>query len=455
MIEGRVNGQHLELSFDVVVSDSVKYLTIKFICDDSWNGAKRKAIFTLGADSYAVVLDKDNPECTDENTCIVPFEVIRVPGFTVGLIGTEGDKVITTLPCFVPVLKSGELDGAEPKGPTPDQYAQIIDICAAAQQVAASVRADADNGLFKGEKGDKGDKGEKGPEGIKGDRGPEGKQGPVGPTGPQGEKGEKGDTGEKGDKGDNGLDGNVDYSLVANTLKGKKSGESVSISDVSPLEHNLSVKVENSESLMISGKNLFNVHSMTNLGTSIKKNGITATILENGGVRVTGTPEDNTIATSITFLGSKGIILPAGIYSAEPEGIVSGAKIQCFVQARDINGSHLANFNKEAITIAQKFYMDRFLVYIDKGVTEAIDETFYPCIEKNDKCTGYEPYVEPITYSVNADGTVHGVKSSCFGMTFLADTEGAVIEVEYNRDINKALAQLEAALINFGGAEVE
>ena len=451
MIEGRVNGQHLELSFDVVVSDSVKYLTIKFICDDSWNGAKRKAIFTLGADSYAVVLDKDNPECTDENTCIVPFEVIRVPGFTVGLIGTEGDKVITTLPCFVPVLKSGELDGAEPKGPTPDQYAQIIDICAAAQQVAASVRADADNGLFKGEKGDKGDKGEKGPEGIKGDRGPEGKQGPVGPTGPQGEKGEKGDTGEKGDKGDNGLDGNVDYSLVANTLKGKKSGESVSISDVSPLEHNLSVKVENSESLMVSGKNLFNVHSMTNLGTSIKRNGITATILENGGVRVTGTPEDNTIATSITFLGSKGIILPAGIYSAEPEGIVSGAKIQCFVQARDINGSHLANFNKEAITIAQKFYMDRFLVYIDKGVTEAIDETFYPCIEKNDKCTGYEPYVEPITYSVNADGTVDGVKSIYPTTVLFTDTEGATIEAEYNKDINKAFCELQNAIINLGG----
>ena len=451
MIEGRVNGQHLELSFDVVVSDSVKYLTIKFICDDSWNGAKRKAIFTLGADSYAVVLDKDNPECTDENTCIVPFEVIRVPGFTVGLIGTEGDKVITTLPCFVPVLKSGELDGAEPKGPTPDQYAQIIDICAAAQQVAASVRVDADNGLFKGEKGDKGDKGEKGPEGIKGDRGPEGKQGPVGPKGPQGEKGEKGDIGEKGDKGDNGLDGNVDYSLVANTLKGKKSGESVSISDVSPLEHNLSVKVENSESLMVSGKNLFNVHSMTNLGTSIKRNGITATILENGGVRVTGTPEDNTIATSITFLGSKGIILPAGIYSAEPEGIVSGAKIQCFVQARDINGNHLANFNKEAITIAQKFYMDRFLVYIDKGVTEAIDETFYPCIEKNDKCTGYEPYVEPITYSVNADGTVDGVKSIYPTTVLFTDTEGATIEAEYNKDINKAFCELQNAIINLGG----
>ena len=243
----------------------------------------------------------------------------------------------------------------------------------------------------------------------------------------------------------------ADYTLVSNALKGNKSGESVSISDVSPLEHNLSVKVENSESLMISGKNLFNVHSMTKLGTSIKRNGVTATILENGGVRVTGTPEDNTIATSITFLGSKGIILPAGIYSAEPEGIVSGAKIQCFVQARDINGSHLANFNKEAITIAQKFHMDRFLVYIDKGVTEAIDETFYPCIEKNDKCTGYEPYVEPITYSVNADGTVDGVKS-IYPTTFLfTDTEGATIEAEYNKDINKAFCELQNAIINLGG----
>ena len=450
MITVNIIGQEITVVSDTVVSDSAKYLTAEFICSEDWKGYFKKAIFANGGETYAVVLEEGN-SLFDDKKCYVPFEVIKYPGFEISVVGNYEDSVITTAPKFIPVIKSGELDGAEPKDPTPDQYAQIIDICAAAQQVAASVRVDADNGLFKGEKGDKGDKGEKGPEGIKGDRGPEGKQGPVGPKGPQGEKGEKGDIGEKGDKGDNGLDGNVDYSLVANTLKGKKSGESVSISDVSPLEHNLSVKVENSESLMVSGKNLFNVHSMTNLGTSIKRNGITATILENGGVRVTGTPEDNTIATSITFLGSKGIILPAGIYSAEPEGIVSGAKIQCFVQARDINGNHLANFNKEAITIAQKFYMDRFLVYIDKGVTEAIDETFYPCIEKNDKCTGYEPYVEPITYSVNADGTVDGVKSIYPTTVLFTDTEGATIEAEYNKDINKAFCELQNAIINLGG----
>lgn len=108
-----------------------------------------------------------------------------------------------------------------------------------------------------GEKGEKGNVGERGLPGAKGDRG---LQGPQGPRGLQGEKGEKGDTGAtgmQGEKGERGLDGtngrdgkDADVSLLANALKGTASGAAVSMTDVSPLGHEIGVK--------LASKNLLN-----------------------------------------------------------------------------------------------------------------------------------------------------------------------------------------------------
>ena len=65
--------------------------------------------------------------------------------------------------------------------------------------------------------------------------------------------------GEKGDKGDKGDPGVVDYSLVANALKGSVSGSVVSMTDVSPLEHNIGVKLA-SKNLFDTNSNFYNVY---------------------------------------------------------------------------------------------------------------------------------------------------------------------------------------------------
>lgn len=65
--------------------------------------------------------------------------------------------------------------------------------------------------------------------------------------------------------------------------------------------------------------------------------------------------------------------------------------------------------------------------------------------------TDYEPYIEPKTYLINADGTVEGVTSIYPTTTITSDTEGVVFDVEYNRDINKAFAELHNAIISLGG----
>ena len=52
----------------------------------------------------------------------------------------------------------------------------------------------------------------------------------------------------------------------------------------------------------------------------------------------------------------------------------------------------------------------------------------------------------PTEYTPNADGTVNGVTSLYPNTTLMTDTEGVIIDCEYNRDINKAFAALEAAI---------
>ncbi len=59
-------------------------------------------------------------------------------------------------------------------------------------------------------------------------------------VGPQGQQGEKGEVGPQGPVGPQGA---VDYSLVANAIKGFESGKVICLKDVSPLEHEMMVQL--------------------------------------------------------------------------------------------------------------------------------------------------------------------------------------------------------------------
>lgn len=70
---------------------------------------------------------------------------------------------------------------------------QVQEIMESTKDIAQSVRDDANNGKFKGDKGDKGDTGPIGPKGEQGIQGIQGEQGPIGPQGSQGEQGPPGE----------------------------------------------------------------------------------------------------------------------------------------------------------------------------------------------------------------------------------------------------------------------
>lgn len=71
-------------------------------------------------------------------------------------------------------------------------------------------------------------------------------------------------------------------------------------------------------------------------------------------------------------------------------------------------------------------------------------------IELGTTVTSYESYQEQ-SYTPTADGTVSGVKSLYPTTTLMTDTEGVIIDAEYNRDINKAFAELQQAILSMGG----
>ena len=69
-----------------------------------------------------------------------------------------------------------------------------------------------------------------------------------------------------------------------------------------------------------------------------------------------------------------------------------------------------------------------------------------PQLKIGTTATEYEPYKEPIEYSDGED-----IKSIYPSTTLMTDTEGAIMTVEYNRDINAAFAELLQRISSLGG----
>jgi hypothetical protein len=68
-----------------------------------------------------------------------------------------------------------------------------------------------------------------------------------------------------------------------------------------------------------------------------------------------------------------------------------------------------------------------------------------PQIEVGNKSTDYEPY-NGTEYIPTSDGVVSGVASISPNMTIMTDTEGVIVECEYNKDTNKVVQKLADAL---------
>lgn len=229
----------------MVTSGSVNVYLVQFAFSTDWDELDKTAVFRAGDTKISVVLDATN-------RCQIPWEVLENRGrpLEAGVYGTKnGTVVLPTIWATLGTIKEGTSPGENTQPPTPDVYSQILAAASKAEQIAQSVRDDADSGAFDGPPGASpyigengnwwiGDKdtgvysGGEAPEiGSNGNwyiggkdtgvsaTGPAGKDGAPGPQGDPGPQGAPGAQGPQGDTGPQGPQGPAGIGLPAVTAE--------------------------------------------------------------------------------------------------------------------------------------------------------------------------------------------------------------------------------------------
>ena len=253
----------------------------------------------------------------------------------------------------------------------------------------------------------------------------------------------------KGEKGDKGED--VNYNLVSNALKGAASGEIVTLTDVSPVEHTMKARVH--------GKNLIDMSTVKGInGESIVLDGDNVVLKNFGGVMGYGCK----FANIPLYVGKTYTFSVASVSS-------TGPTFGWLVAYKD--GTTKTETNSKVLTTTISKEVKHVNFYVAFGDLATIQDITIakPMCELGDKATAYSPWLNPTTvtltrcgasetdnpqtYTPNADGTVDNVTSLYPTTVLTTDTEGVVIDVEYNKDANKVIDEL-IALVGVGSSFV-
>ena len=136
----KVVNQRLYLEPPETAEGTREYLKAEFSFSEEWDGTV-KTDFFRGADGNTCSQLLENDACT------VPAEALAVHGRVgVSVSGVLGDTVITTDIKSFTILAT--LSGGTPSDPEPTVWQQILDKVNETQQIAQSVRDDADAGKF-------------------------------------------------------------------------------------------------------------------------------------------------------------------------------------------------------------------------------------------------------------------------------------------------------------------
>ena len=249
MMKFLVKQQKIEaLDREVIASDQIAFVSVKFVFDGAWKTLHKVVQFTQCEETYNLVLGIDG------TTCLLPAE-LHPGAVKMSLFGydAESDTTLraTTVPVTLHIRPSGFVaDGDTPIPPTLDLYTQLLkklDEKAAGLQngkdgfspkvkaeqmefgvVITIVDADGETSamLHHGANGEKGTDGKSAYQ-IAVEQGYQGSEsdwlsslkGNKGEKGDPGNRGLQGVPGEKGEKGDAGVAGKDGFSPIANVVK--------------------------------------------------------------------------------------------------------------------------------------------------------------------------------------------------------------------------------------------
>lgn len=189
----------------------------------------------------------------------------------------------------------------------------------------------------------------------------------------KGEKGDKGDKGEKGDKGDTGgISEEYATSTFSNALKGSANGDVISMDDVSPIEHNIKVRVH--------GKNILSLLNEPD----IKGTYWSWLIAPNGeNVTLSITDKDTSVDVSKIYLGFSG-----NGYDATDQAlwlVTNGVITRTQYSTNKLKYISIYADDKQSAINA---LLERFNIQVELGAT----------------ATEYTPYIDPSTVTLKRYG---------------------------------------------------
>ena len=413
MIELIVKGTGIYGKLGSKITSGTVGRRVKFIFDDPWDTLLKTAVFTCNEVTKTCYLEEDE--------CVLPWEVVAHENVghcvSIGVCGLRGEEVVfPTIYTNIGELLKGATTEYTPSTPhTPDLAEQMIVIAEEALRVANSVREDADNGKFDGT--------------------------------------------------------DVDGSLVANAIKGTAHGNFLFLTDVSPIEHEIGVKVRR--------KNYFDIDALTPLyGATIdvdnNKLTVTTSYAEYPGCRCQ-VRDKNMYGKSVTISFSYQVLkrwsfeetyktcrptMELAVYNKYGDRLVY----------KVLRGTMVAT-ESLSLTVDLPAYEDGMYMTISFHVSNSIDGSSDRAgkqvvfsdiqLEEGPDATAWAPYIKDLTkvqvnksrngsiieqYWVSADGSVDGV-TSVYPYTTLSIDRGAVMDCTYNRDLNKVYEEFYRALI--------
>lgn len=253
----------------------------------------------------------------------------------------------------------------------------------------------------------------------------------------------------------------VESSLNANALKGSVSDSIASLCDVSPAKHKVKITTDASvNSVTVKGANLFDGHSASLVSSN---NTCSVEAVEEGHIKVTnkvkGSPQYGRV--TIPFPISSPTTLYVKFSARVSDTELSNPVI--YVGYR--NSASSATSNKTTSTgittewkefavsvsvtsdVINQFDELMLLVYTKHGSASMNNVGVYVEVKDIMISTSDSEYIPYESSTHNVKNGVCEVDSIYPSMSISTDVADAVIKADYNRDINKAFAELQAMIL--------
>jgi len=228
-------------------------------------------------------------------------------------------------------------------------------------------------------------------------------------------------------------------------VEGRAIGEVVRVDDVSPNEHNVKVRVFN--------KNLI-PYPFSN--TTKTEYGITFTDNGDGTITVNGTAEKNSDFVLINT--GKNFTIPKGEYFVS--GSIENVELRVYANKGTTTNIVVSDSGDGALFDLTNVEYDYVCAYIRVLAGATLNNVVLkPQLEIGTETKGYVPYVNLVDltvkrYGVDEKDNLQTYKTDSNGYcsiislspTMTVKAEGVMVEVEYNKDINVVLGDIDTAL---------